>query len=55
MINLEQTTRDWSTDKHKQVRVSYAENYLSRTIDIHWETEDEFLKDTDDCQMIYTQ
>ena len=35
MINLEQTTRDQSTDKHKQVQVSCAENHISRTIDIH--------------------
>ncbi len=55
MIDLEQTTRDRSTDRHKQVRVSYAENHLSKTIDIHWETEDEFTKDTSSSEMIYTQ
>ncbi len=30
------------------MQVSYAENHLSRTIDIHRETKDEFSKDTDD-------
>ncbi len=35
------------------MQVSCARDYLSRTIDIHWETKDEFLKDTDDCWMIY--
>ena len=35
MIDLEQTTRDQSTDKHKQVQVSCAENHLSKTINIY--------------------
>ncbi len=35
------------------MQVSCVENHLSRTIDIHWETKNEFSKDTDDCQMIY--
>ncbi len=39
MIDLEQTTRDRSTDRHKQMQVSCAENHLSRT-------EDELSKDT---------
>ena len=47
--------RDWSTDRHKQMQVSCAENHLSRTIDIHWRIEDEFLKNTSHCEMIYTQ
>ncbi len=55
MINLASTTRDWSTDRHKQMRVSYAENHLSRTFDVNQRTEDEFLKDTSSCWMIYTQ
>ncbi len=36
------------------MQVSCARNYLFKTIDIHQETKDEFLKDTDDCQMIYS-
>jgi len=55
MINLEQTTKDQSTDRHKQVRVSCAENHLSRTINIHQEIENEFTKDTSSSEMIYTQ
>ena len=35
------------------MQVSYAENYLSRTSDIHQETKNEFSKDTDDRWMIY--
>ena len=35
------------------MRVSCAENHLSRTTDIHQETKNKFLKDTDDCRMIY--
>ncbi len=54
MTNLAKITRDWSTDKHKQMQVSYARNHLSRTINIHQETKDEFLKDTDDHWMIYS-
>ncbi len=45
MIDLEQTTRDRFTDRHKQVQVSCAENHLSRTIDIHRRIEDELAKD----------
>ncbi len=40
--------RDRSTNEHKQMQVSCARNHLSRTINIHWETKDEFSKDTDD-------
>ncbi len=36
------------------MQVSCAENHLSRTTDIHWETKNEFSKDTDDHQMIYS-
>ena len=36
------------------MRVSCAENHLSRTTDIHWEIKDEFSKDTDDCRIIYS-
>jgi len=53
MINLAATTRDQSTDRHKQMQVSCARDHLSRTINIHQETEDEFLKDTNDRRMIY--
>ena len=35
MIDFASTTRDQSTDRHKQMQVSYAENHLSRTINIH--------------------
>ncbi len=34
------------------MQVSCAENHLSKIIDIHWETKDEFSKDTDDHQII---
>jgi len=54
MIDLAETMRDWSTDKYKQMQVSYVRNHFSRTIDIHQETKDEFLKDTDDHSMIYS-
>ncbi len=36
------------------MQVSCARDHLSRTIDIHWETKDEFSKDTDDRRMIYS-
>jgi len=55
MIDLEQTMRDWSTYKHKQMQVSYAENHLSRTIDIHWKIEDESSKNTSYHEIIYIQ
>ena len=35
MINLAATTRDWSTDRHKQIQVLCARNHLSKTIDIY--------------------
>ncbi len=54
MIDLAETMRDWSTDKYKQMQVSYVRNHFSRTIDIYQETKDEFLKDTDDHSMIYS-
>ncbi len=53
MIDFTEITRDWSTDRHKQMQVSCARDYLSRTINIHQEIKDEFLKDTDDHWMIY--
>ena len=52
MIDFTEITRDWSTDRHKQMQVSCARDYLSRTINIHQEIKDEFLKDTDDNWMI---
>ncbi len=30
------------------MQVLYARNHLSRIINIHWETKNEFSKDTDD-------
>ena len=53
-INLTETMRDWFTDRHKQMQVSCARDHLSRTIDIHQETKNEFLKDTDDHWIIYS-
>ncbi len=53
MMNLAETTRDWFTNRHKQMQVSCVRDHFSRTIDIHRETKDEFSKDTDDCQIIY--
>ncbi len=47
--------RSWSTDRHQQVRVSCAENHLSRTFDVNQRTENEFSKDTSSCWLIYTQ
>jgi len=55
MIDLALTTRDQSIDRYKQMRVSCAENHLSKTIDIHQRIEDEFLKDTSHREIIYTQ
>ncbi len=43
-IDLALTTRDRSTDRHKQMRVSCAENHLSRTFDVNRRIEDEFAK-----------
>ena len=37
------------------MQVSCARDHLSRTIDIHWETKDEFLKDINSRWLIYTQ
>ncbi len=54
-IDLEQTTRDQSTDRHKQMQVSCAENHLSRTFDVNWRTENELSKDTSSHWMIYIQ
>ncbi len=31
------------------MQVSCARNHLSKTINIHWETKNKFLKDTNDC------
>jgi len=45
MIDLASTTRGRSTDRHKQMRVSCAENHLSRTFDVNRRTEDELAKD----------
>ncbi len=47
--------RSWSTDEHKQMWVSCSRDHLSRTINIHWRTEDEFTKDTSSSEMIYSQ
>ena len=55
MIDFASITRDWFTDKHKQMQVSYAENHLSKTFDVNQRTEDELLKDTSHCKMIYIQ
>ena len=55
MIDFIKITRDWFTNKHKQMQVLYARDYLSRTINIYWKIKDKFLKDTDDCWMIYSQ
>ena len=35
MINFAVTTKDQSTDRHKQMQVSYARNHFSKTINIH--------------------
>ncbi len=45
--------RDQSTNEYKQMQVSRSRDQLFRTIAIHWETEDEFSKDTSSCWMIY--
>ncbi len=37
------------------MQVLYAENHFFKTINIHWKTENEFLKDTSSRKMIYTQ
>ncbi len=41
IINFAEITKDWFTDRHKQMQVSCSRNYLSRTINIHQETKDD--------------